>query len=224
MFVKPLFLALVLAIVAVAQAMPMTKRVACSSYVIIDTRGTGELQGPSAGFRTMNARILSSVSGGSEYDTVYPADFSQISTLGTINIVAKVKNTLASNPNACFVLEGYSQGAAATVAALPQLTGSAFDAVKAVILIGNPDHKPNLACNVDNNGGKSTAGFSGISALLSPGIPSNWVSKSLDICIFGDGVCAAQTGLGITFQHLLYPTDLKVQSMGADFAIKALQG
>ncbi|GAC94028.1 cutinase [Pseudozyma hubeiensis SY62] len=202
----------------------MTKRAACSSYVIIDTRGTGEFQGPSAGFRTMNSRILLSVPGGSEYDTVYPADFTQISTLGTMNIVAKVKNTLASNPDACFILEGYSQGAAATVAALPQLTGSAFDAVKAVILIGNPDHKPNLACNVDNNGGKSTAGFSGISALLSPGIPSNWVDKSLDICILGDGVCASQTGFGITFQHLLYPTDSNVQSMGANFAIKALQG
>lgn len=29
----------------------------------------------------MNSRILSSVSGGSKYDTIYPADFSQVSTL-----------------------------------------------------------------------------------------------------------------------------------------------
>lgn len=31
---------------------------------IINTRGTGEAQGPSAGFRTMNSRITSQVSGG----------------------------------------------------------------------------------------------------------------------------------------------------------------
>ncbi|SJX62705.1 uncharacterized protein SRS1_21047 [Sporisorium reilianum f. sp. reilianum] len=224
MVAKSLLFMLPLAIAGWAQASPVAKRASCSSYVIIDTRGTGEFQGPSAGFRTMNSRILSSVSGGSEYDTIYPADFSQISTQGTQNIVAEVKNKLAQNPATCFILEGYSQGAAATVNALPQLTGSSFDAVKGVILIGNPDHKPGLACNVDNNGGKSTASASGISAAFSQGIPSSWVSKTLDICIFGDGVCDAQSGFGITFQHLLYPNDANIQSMGANFAIKALQG
>lgn len=224
MVAKSLLFMLPLAIAGWVQASPVTKRDGCSSYVIIDTRGTGEFQGPSAGFRTMNSRILASVSGGSEYDTIYPADFSQISTLGTENIIAEINNKLAQNSATCFILEGYSQGAAATCNALPRLTGAAFDAVKGVILIGNPEHKPGLACNVDNNGGKSTAAASGIEALIGGGVPSNWVSKTLDICIFGDGVCDAQSGFGITFQHLLYPTDANVQTMGANFAIKALQG
>lgn len=224
MLFKSTFVTLVLAAVGAVQAMPAEKRAACSKYLIIDTRGTGEAQGPSAGFRTMNQRIFSTVSGGSEYDTVYPADYSQNSASGTQDIVNKVKSTLAQSPSTCFILEGYSQGAAATVNALSQLTGANFDAVKGVILIGDPQHKPNLACNVDGNGGKTTAAASGISYYGSGGIPSNWVSKSLDICIYGDGVCDRSSGYGITAQHLQYPNNANVQSMGANFAIKALQG
>lgn len=224
MLAKSTFVTLLLAAVGAVQGSPVEKRAGCSSYVIVDTRGTGEPQGPSAGFRTMNSRIRSSVSGGSEYDTVYPADFSQNSQQGTEAIVTEVQNTLARNPNTCFILEGYSQGAAATCNALPQLTGSAFDAVKGVILIGNPEHKPNLACNVDANGGKSTASASGIEASFTQGVPSNWVSKTLDICILGDGVCDVASGYGITVQHLSYPSNANVQTMGANFAIKALQG
>lgn len=155
----------------------------CSSYIIIDTRGTGELQGPSAGFRTMNSKIQSQKPGGSVYNTRYPADFTQISTVGTNDIVSKVEKTLASSPGTCFVLEGYSQGAAATTNALPKLTGSAFDAVKAVFLIGNPEHRKGKACNVDMKGGKSTANVNGLSAVLG-GIPDNWISKTLDVCNF----------------------------------------
>ncbi|PWZ02572.1 alpha/beta-hydrolase [Testicularia cyperi] len=215
------FLALVAAGV---QAAPYVKRAGCSSYVIIDTRGTGEMQGPSSGFISMNDKIMSAVPGGTEYDTVYSAGFMQISTDGTNDIVNKITSTLSTDPSTCFVLEGYSQGAAATCNALPQLTGAAFDAVKAVILIGNPEHKPNLACNVDNSGGTSTAGASGLETMLSQGVPDEWVSKTLDICIPGDGVCDTMSGFGITFQHLGYPMDDNVQTMGADFAIKALQG
>ncbi|KAJ1030232.1 hypothetical protein NDA16_001143 [Ustilago loliicola] len=223
MLAKSTFITLLLAAAGAVQAFPLEKRAGCSSYTVIDTRGTGELQGPSAGFRTMNQKIFSTVSGGVEYDTVYPAGIDQNSAQGTANIVAKVKNTLASNPNACFILEGYSQGAAATCNALPQLTGAAFDAVKGVILIGNPEHKPNLACNVDGNGGKTTAGASGISAAFSQGVPFNWVSKTIDFCILGDGVCDTASGFGITAQHLQYPYNSYVQNTGASFAIKALQ-
>jgi hypothetical protein len=43
-------------------------------------------------------------------------------------------------------------------------------------------HKSGLACNVDNNGGTATKNVNGLSAMLG-GIPSNWVSKTLDVCI-----------------------------------------
>jgi hypothetical protein len=44
-------------------------------------------------------------------------------------------------------------------------------------------HQPNLACNVDMEGGNSTFNSTGILAFKG-GIPSEWVSKSLDICNF----------------------------------------
>ena len=143
--------------------------------------------------------------------------------LSLSQIVAQVKNTLASDPSHCFFLEGYSQGAAATVGALSQLTGANFDAVKGVFLIGDPRHTAGLACNVDASGGKTTASATGLESYQG-GIPSNWVSKTLDVCISGDGVCSTQTGFGITATHLMYPYNTQVQSMGAKFGTVVLKG
>lgn len=47
-----------------APAVDVSKRAPCTSYTIINTRGTGEVQGPSAGFRTMNSNIQQKVKGG----------------------------------------------------------------------------------------------------------------------------------------------------------------
>ncbi|KAI0158310.1 carbohydrate esterase family 5 protein [Xylariaceae sp. FL1272] len=196
----------------------------CSSYTIINTRGTDERQGESVGFRTMNNQITSQLSGGKVVNTVYPADFSQNSASGTKDIINKITSTLSSSPSECFVLQGYSQGAAATVNALPSLTGTSFNAVKGVFLIGNPERKSGLACNVDNNNGTTTKNVSGLSAAISAGIPSNWVSKTLDVCIFGDGVCDTTNGRGITAQHLSYPSDSATQKLGAAFAVQKLSG
>ena len=183
------FTTLVPILAATAFAAPvedLVKRAGCSSYTIIDTRGTGEPQGQSFGFRTMNAAIMSQVPNGTLYNTVYPAGFDQVSTAGTADIVRKVQSGLQSNPNQCFILEGYSQGAAATVNALPKLTGASFTAVKGVFLIGDPLHKSGLSCNVDNNGGTTTKNVNGLEA-AEPGansIPTAWQSKTLDVCIY----------------------------------------
>lgn len=90
---------------------------------------------------------------------------------------------MKSNPNRCFILEGYSQGAAATVDAMSKITGANFDAVKGVFLIGNPHHKSGLACNVDSNGGTTTKNVNGLTVLVGS-IPANWVSKTLDVCAY----------------------------------------
>ncbi|KAJ9613323.1 hypothetical protein H2200_003265 [Cladophialophora chaetospira] len=198
------------------------KRAACTSYTIISTRGTGEAQGPSAGFRTMNARILAQVPGGKIYNTVYPAGADQNSASGTQDIINKVQSTLATNPSECFILEGYSQGAAATDDALPRLTGAAFTAVRGVFLIGDPEHHSGLACNVDNNGGTTTRNVNGLSAYKA-GVPANWVSKTLDVCILGDGVCDTRDGVGITLQHLQYGSDAPTQNLGTSFVVGRLQ-
>ncbi|KAJ8113449.1 hypothetical protein OPT61_g4425 [Boeremia exigua] len=194
----------------------------CPSYTIINTRGTGEAQGPSSGFRTMNTRVTGALSGGKIYNTVYAAGFSQNSAAGTTDIVNKVNSVLRTNPNECFILEGYSQGAQATVNALPRLTGASFSAVKGVFLIGNPAHKAGLTCNVDNNGGTTTRNVNGLSGRTGTGIPSTWVSKTLDVCIFGDGVCDTTNGNGINGPHLRYGSDTATQNLGSSFIQKQL--
>ncbi|OAQ98884.1 hypothetical protein LLEC1_00753 [Akanthomyces lecanii] len=198
---------------------------------IISARGTTEPQGPSIGFRTMNSNILKQKKGGNVYNVVYPAAFDQNSDLGTDDIVKKVNAVVSQNPAACIILQGYSQGASATCDALPKLAGPAFDAVKGVVLLGNPEHRPNLDCNVDLYGGKTTRSAIGFFGARS-GIPSEWVSKSLDICnyvkdlqrdsIQGDGVCDTAHGIGITLQHFGYIFSVKTQTMGAKFILNKL--
>ncbi|GIZ43208.1 hypothetical protein CKM354_000644300 [Cercospora kikuchii] len=212
-----------LALVCSASAAVIERQASCSSYTIINTRGTGEAQGPSTGFRTMNSNVQRAVSGGKIYNTVYSAGFSQNSAAGTRDIVNKITSTLRTNANECFILEGYSQGAAATVDALPQLTGAAFTAVKGVFLIGNPDHKSGLACNVDNNGGTTTRNVNGLSGAFSQGIPQNWISKTLDVCIRGDGVCDTTNGYGINAAHLRYGSDAPTQNLGTQFITARLR-
>ncbi|KAK6435624.1 hypothetical protein LTR95_008190 [Oleoguttula sp. CCFEE 5521] len=219
--------ALVLAGLAISSsAAPVEERqTQCSAYTLINIRGTGESQGESSGFRTVNSQVRSQVSGGSVYNTVYPASFSQNSASGTRDIVSRVATILRSNPNACIILEGYSQGAAATVDAMSELTGASYDAVKSVLLFGNPKHKSGLACNVDQNGGTTTLNVNGISASrYSAGIPANWVAKTLDVCNCGDGVCDTTHGRGINAEHLEYPRSTSIQRLSTNYIVGRLRG
>jgi hypothetical protein len=178
--------AITFAAVSAVQAVAVPRRSresACNHYTIIDTRGNGTPQGPSAGFRIMNANIRMQVSGGTTYNTVYPAGVDLNSAPGTDAIVRHIHNTLDDNPDECFVLEGYSLGATATCDALPRLTGDSFRAVKAVFLIGNPERRAGLDSNVDSVGGGSTKNSNGILSSRG-GIPEDWVSKTMDVCEF----------------------------------------
>ncbi|KAJ6784807.1 hypothetical protein PWT90_08064 [Aphanocladium album] len=163
-----------------------TKRIetACASYTIISARGTFEPQGPSLGFKVMNGKILQQKKGGNVYNVVYPAAIGQDSSSGTADIIKKVNELVSQDSTACIILQGYSQGASATCDALPQLQGAAFEAVKAVVLLGNPEHQPDLTCNVDGHGGELTLKAKGFFSVGKEGIPPTWVSKSLDICNF----------------------------------------
>jgi hypothetical protein len=145
----------------------------CSAYTIINTRGTTEPQAESSGSKTMNKAIRDTLPGGETYNTVYPADSSQTSQVGTADIIAHINSVLSADPAHCFVLEGYSQGAKSTVQAMPSLTGASFDAVKAVFLIGNPYHKAGLACNIDLEGGESKLNVDGKSLSDINQIPEN---------------------------------------------------
>lgn len=169
-----------------AAVAPLVERQsACTAYTIINTRGTGEPQGESSGFRTMNQQITSQVRGGTIYNTRYAAGFSQNSAAGTRDILSQIDTTLRRDPGHCFILQGYSQGAAATVNAIDQISESdpRFNAVRGVFLIGSPMRRAGLACNVDTNGGTRTRNVNGISRALGR-IPERWVAKSLDVCNF----------------------------------------
>lgn len=182
MYFKIFTITLAAASAVQAVAIPRRSRQsACSHYTIIDTRGNGTPQGPSVGFRVMNANIRMQVPGGATYNTVYPAGMNLNAATGTDDIVRHIHNTLDDNPDECFVLEGYSLGATATTDALPRLTGESFRAVKAVFLIGNPEHRAGLASNVDSIGGRSTKNSNGILSSRG-GIPENWVDKTMDVC------------------------------------------
>jgi hypothetical protein len=167
---------------APASSLIQRQNTGCSAYTIINTRGTTEPQAESSGFITMNKAIRSAIPGVETYNTVYPADSSQTSSVGTEDIISHITSVLSTDPGHCFVLEGYSQGAKSTVQAMPSLTGEMFDAVKAVFLIGNPYHKAGLACNVDLEGGGSTLDVDGKSLTADNAIPDNWVEKTMDVC------------------------------------------
>lgn len=139
-----------------------------------------------------------------------------------LQITNKIQSLVNADYSHCVVLEGYSQGAAATVNVLSQLSGKYFDAV--IFLIGDPSHKPNLTCNVDPNGGTITKTATGISYYGQGGIPSSWIAKSLDVCATGDGVCSKETGYGITYQHLSYSNSQPTQNLGTKFVVGKLQG
>ncbi|KAJ9479596.1 Cutinase [Pseudozyma hubeiensis] len=215
--------AVLLALAPAARCAPLMERDAsCPSYVIIEARGTGEPQGPSIGFRAMNAKILSTVPNGTDYPVVYPASPLNQVDIGVRDIIRKINESLSEDPRTCFVLQGYSQGASVVTQTMPQLQGAAFDAVKAAILIGDPTHVPGQECNVDGNGGDSTKDARGALFFLYKGTPSNWVSKTKDICLPGDGVCQLFPGVGTTPPHFLYGFDPSVQDLGSRFAISAL--
>ncbi|OAA70072.1 Cutinase [Akanthomyces lecanii RCEF 1005] len=200
-------------LVALAAALPTADLEACpapmpcASYTLMNTRGTTEPQGESLGFTAINANVSAARPGGKI-------------------IINQIHSTLATNADECFILEGYSQGATATVDALGNLTDAAFAAVKGVFLIGDPVHKAGLACNVDMAGGNSTFDVDGvfIAAGLKTGIPSDWVPKTLDVCNYGDGICDTKHGDGITIEHIEYIMDEGVHKLGAEFILKQLKG
>ncbi|KJX96117.1 carbohydrate esterase family 5 protein [Zymoseptoria brevis] len=214
--------------VASAPALGRRAEAGCSTYVIVNARGTSE-HGDSPSLVPMNQQILSAVPGGTIYDVNYPADPDQQTASGTADVVRFVTATLNSDPSTCFILDAFSQGSTVITDALPRLTGAAYEAVKFVYLLGNPEHNPNLPCNVDEKGGSSTAGASGQIAEKGR-VPSNWYSKTRDVCYTGDGVCdrSATPNKGfpgaITPAHGKYGSTASVQSMGLQAAIRALQG
>ncbi|ORX95596.1 cutinase [Clohesyomyces aquaticus] len=217
----------ILSFLAVSYAAPLNRRATsaiCPSYTVINARGTGEAQGPSSGFRIMNSKVTSDLTVGKVYNVEYPASADQNIGPGVQDIIDYMNSTLSDFPRECFIIQGYSQGAAVVLNALPQLTGPSFAAVKGVVLVGNPNRRAGLACNVDNYGGTTTKNVHGLTDYVNKPVPANWVGKTLDICIYGDGVCDTTHGVGINAPHYKYPTDTPTQELGEAYIYKQLWG
>jgi hypothetical protein len=124
-------------------------------------------------------------------------------------------------------------GAAATVDALKQITPTSTEgkAVKAVFLIGNPQHKPGLQSNIDQNGGSLTDDATGISARLpGAGIPSAWdgSGKVLDMCYVVSDNDLLVNGIGwfkLAFRETAFavvsPSTHRISFMGPIWVFRA---
>lgn len=203
----------------------------CHDYVLIDSRGTGELQGESIGFRSMIAQVMDALPNGARHDTVYPAgpDLTQITTfIGSTDIETLIQHGLTDCPSQKYALLGYSQGATVTNQVLQKFTPFSAEgqAIKAVVLVGNPYHVPNQQGNKDEKCGTSTAGANGVlNPIADFRIPASWyqTGKVLDICYTNDAVCNG-INIGDLFSptHLVYGFDKGVQSCGAHFLVMQL--
>lgn len=207
-----------------------TARATCNKYVLVDTRGTDEPQGPSSGFPGVVNQTLAAIPGGTVYNTVYPAA-DKTEALGGADIINYISNGLSQCPQQTYALLGYSQGATATAIAINHFNDTrtaAFKAIKAVFIIGNPAHKPNQRANLDQNGGKATYGAQGVLYSSVVHISDAWyaTTKLVDVCYTDDIVCVGLTLgslLNLGANHLLYGTTASVQNIGANFVINLLR-
>ncbi|KAE8227267.1 hypothetical protein CF326_g7593 [Tilletia indica] len=173
-----------------------TRSTACHDYVLVSTRGTDEPQGPSFASGGLVSHTLANIPGGVEYDIVYPAIYDADSPIsGMSALKTYLRDSIEACPEQNYVLLGYSQGAYVTSLALQkhnQTDDPLFQAIKAVVLFGNPVHQPNRVGNVDEKGGNTTYGARGtILSPFTPSVPDSFATtgKLLDVCISGDFVC-----------------------------------
>jgi hypothetical protein len=130
-------------------------------------------------------------------------------------------------------------GAAATVNTLNVIAASSamFARIRAVVLMGDPRHRPGMHANVDQDGGHTNDGAMGWES-SGAGIPAWWDNsgKVMDICyvvrrrqggaaarsrsVQGDGVCS---GTSITPEHTEYEYNNYTQTMGSKFMVEKLK-
>ncbi|KAK0529594.1 hypothetical protein OC834_003617 [Tilletia horrida] len=194
----------------------------CHSYVLVSSRGTNEPQGPSMQFKGMIEQTLNTLPNGIEVDNPYPADSSAGSARqGQGWLRNFVEQGLKTCPAQKYALLGWSQGAVVAAG-----SGVTSDAVQAIILVGDPFHTPNRSGNVDEHGGSSTTGATGLMGGSGGGSAMRKYAdegKVLDICFQGDFVCGS-TAPRDPAAHGRYGGSKEVQELGAAFLIKQLRG
>ncbi|CAI7678362.1 unnamed protein product [Penicillium discolor] len=173
----------------------------CSSYKLIDARGTAEPQGVSTMFYPMIEHILANITGGVSLPVEYAAGAAQNTTIGENFVLDIISEGLHHCPGQTYALFGYSQGATLMLRVLNRLDRNALSLVKSVILVGNPYRTPGKSSSVNETGQRDYSDSVGMftSSALAANKNANFPQlpididrsgKVLDYCLAGDGVCS----------------------------------
>lgn len=182
---------------------PAAMRVAfadpCPDAEVVFARGTGEPPGVGGAGQAFIDSLTAQVPGKSVgvYPVNYPAtdDYVNSAHAGAGDAVAHVQVTAANCPNTKIVLGGYSQGAGVMDMTSHQLSPQVANHVAAVALFGNP--QSSYAKQLSDN--------------QIPAINSSYSSKTIDICLPDDEICAEG---GNILAHLGYVPDATNQAAG----------
>ncbi|KAJ6069454.1 cutinase-domain-containing protein [Penicillium canescens] len=207
----------------------------CSSYKLIDARGTAEPQGVSTMFYPMIENILANISGGVSLPVEYPAGAAQNTTIGENFVLDVISEGLHHCPGQKYALFGYSQGATLMLRLLNQLDSRALSMVKSVILVGNPYRTPGKLSSVNERGQRDHSDSVGMftSSALVAGktatIPQlsldiDHSGKVLDYCLAGDGVCSYNSACScqIPAGHLSYGLVDTVQTTAFEHVVSRI--
>lgn len=171
----------------------------------------------------MIKKTLAAIPGGVEYPLPYPASSDlQVSTAeGGVNLTKYIDFCTKLCPDQQYVLLGYSQGAGAASLGVAKYKPDTaqYRAIKGILVVGNPGHKPFQSANVDQHGGSRTQGYLGAFYNLGLRFPRFWYesTKIFDICYTQDIICAPDYVNSSFDAHVKYGKDKHVQNMGSVF-------
>ncbi|TIA00696.1 alpha/beta-hydrolase [Aureobasidium pullulans] len=182
-------------------------------------------------FQTLVSRVLQNTTGGLSQPILYPA--AQNTSSGQEYLLHAISTGIQACPDQRYVLLGYSQGASLVLQASSRLGKKALEAIKAIILVGNPYRIPGKSANVDSHGNTDARGNIGMfvtQAITSntpiPQFPESLEKsgKVLDYCLENDIVCASDPACDcqIAADHLSYGLVDSVQETAFQHIVKVL--
>ena len=177
--------------------MPVAFADPCPDVEVVFARGTGEPPGVGGAGQAFIDSLTAQVPGKSVnvYPVNYPAtpNYVDSARAGAADAGAHIQNTVASCPKTKIVLGGYSQGAGVMDMTSHQLPPQVANNVAAVALFGNPQSSYSKQLS-DNQ---------------IPAINPSYGSKTIDICLPDDEICAEG---GNILAHLGYVPDATNQA------------
>ncbi|THV67470.1 alpha/beta-hydrolase [Aureobasidium pullulans] len=184
-------------------------------------------------FQTLVSRVLQNTTGGLSQPILYPAGPAQNTSSGQEYLLHAISTGIQACPDHRYVLLGYSQGASLVLQASSRLDEKALEAIKAIVLVGNPYRIPGKSVNVDSYGNTDARGNIGMfvtQAITSntpiPQFPESLEKsgKVLDYCLENDIVCASDPACDcqIAADHLSYGLADSVQETAFQHIVKVL--